>query len=77
MSRTDVAATIRPLFAIGEVEADRPAAEARLAVLEAGGDFANGVIAHDGNRLGGQAFVSFDRQAVTRLQTAGVAARLA
>lgn len=77
MSRTDVAATIRPLLAIGKVEADRPAAETGLAVLEAGGDFANGVIAHDGNRLGGQAFVSFDRQAVTRLQAAGLAARIA
>lgn len=77
LSRTDVAAAMRALLAIGNVEADRPAAEAGLAVLEAGGDFADGVIAYDGSRLGGQTFVSFDRQAVKLLQAAGVAARLA
>jgi hypothetical protein len=30
------------------VSMDRPAVEAGLAVLEAGGDFADGVIAHEG-----------------------------
>jgi predicted nucleic-acid-binding protein len=32
------------------------------ALMEAGGDFADGVIAHQGQRLGGETFVSFDRQ---------------
>jgi len=39
---------------------NRPAAEAGLALLEAGGDFADGVIAHEGRWLGAEAFVSFD-----------------
>jgi len=39
-------------------------------MLDAGGDFADGVIAHEGAWLGGT-FVSFDRQAVTLLQAQG------
>jgi predicted nucleic-acid-binding protein len=77
VSQEDVAAAIRVLLAVGNVEADRPAAEAGLTVLEKGGDFADGVIAHEGGRLGGQTFVSFDRQAVKLLQAAGLPARLA
>ena len=50
--------------------------EAGLAVLEAGGDFADGVIAHQGQWLGGDTFVSFDRQAVTLLSEQGLATQL-
>lgn len=77
VSRKDVADAIRALLAVGNVEADRTAAEVGLSVLEAGGDFADGVIAHEGSRLGGQTFVSFDRQAVKLLQAAGLPTRLA
>lgn len=77
LSRQDVADAIRALLAVGKVEADRPAAEAGLAVLKAGGDFADGVIAHEGGHLGGQVFVSFDRQAVKLLKAAGIVAQLA
>jgi len=58
------------------VAADRLAAESELAMLEAGGDFADGVMAFEGQRLGGEIFVSFDKQAAPRLSTLGVAARL-
>lgn len=75
LSRHDVADAIRALLAVANVEADRTAAEAGIAVLEAGGDFADGVIAHEGSRLGGQTFVLFDRKAVKLLQSAGVSAR--
>jgi predicted nucleic-acid-binding protein len=74
--RNDVAIAIRALLAVGNVEADRRATEAGLKVFEAGGDFADGVIAHEGGRLGGQTFVSFDRKAVKLLQAAGIPARL-
>ncbi len=74
--RNDVAIAIRALLAVGNVEADRRATEAGLEVFEAGGDFADGVIAHEGGRLGGQTFVSFDRKAVKLLQAAGIPARL-
>src|SRR3989338_4477972 len=50
---SDAAAAIRALLAAANVEANRPAVEAGLSVLEAGGDFADGVIAYEGNWLGG------------------------
>ncbi len=68
---TDVAAAIRTLLAAANVEANRPAAEAGLAVLEAGGDFADGVIAYEGRWLGGETFVSFDKKAVALLAAQG------
>jgi predicted nucleic-acid-binding protein len=72
----DIGTAIRSLLAAGTVRLDRPAVEAGLALLEAGGDFADGVIAHQGQWLGGDVFVSFDRQAVALLQQQGVAAEL-
>ena len=75
-SRDDIAAAIRQLLNMSNIAVDRPTAEAGLAVLEAGGDFADGVIAHDGRWLGGETFVSFDVQAVRLLDGARQAARL-
>ena len=72
----EIAATIRALVDGPTVAVDRAAVEAGLALLEAGGDFADGVIAHEGRRLGGDVFASFDRRAVTLLQRAGEAATL-
>lgn len=72
----DAAAAIRALLAANNVEADRPAVEAGLSVLEAGGDFADGVIAYEGNWLGGETFVSFDKKAVALLAAQGRSARL-
>lgn len=75
-SREDIAAAIRQLLETRNIAVDRPAVEAGLAVLEAGGDFADGVIAHDGRWLGGETFVSFDVQAVKLLARSGQAAQL-
>ena len=72
----DIAAAVRALLATDKVVVDRTAAEAGLAMLEAGGDFADGVIAHEGEKLGAEVFVSFDRSAVKRLGDQGRAARL-
>lgn len=72
----DTATAIRALLAVANVEVNRPAVEAGLAVLEAGGDFADGVIAYEGNWLGGEAFVSFDKKAVALLQAQGQSALL-
>jgi hypothetical protein len=52
------------------------AAEAGLALLDAGGDFADGVTAHEGGWLGADTFVSFDRKAVTLMEAQGKSARL-
>ena len=72
----DAAIAIRALLAAANVEMNRPAVEAGLSVLEAGGDFADGVIAYEGNWLGGETFVSFDKQAVALLTAQGQRARL-
>jgi predicted nucleic-acid-binding protein len=45
-------------------------------VLDADGDFADGAIAYEGNWLGGETFVSFDKKAVTLLTAQGQPARL-
>jgi predicted nucleic-acid-binding protein len=66
---------IRALLATEAVRANRPAVEAGLAMLAAGGDFADGIIAHEGSWAGGETFVSFDKKAVRLLQEHGVAAR--
>jgi predicted nucleic-acid-binding protein len=47
-----------------------------LSILAAGGDFADGVIAYEGNWLGGETFVSFDKNAVSLLTAQGQPARL-
>ena len=72
----EVAAAIRALLAAENVEVDRPAVEAGLAMLDAGGDFADGVIAYEGRWLGAETFVSFDRKAVDMLTAQGVSARV-
>lgn len=73
---SDAAAAIRALLAAANVEVNRPAVEAGLSVLEAGGDFADGVIAYEGNWLGGETFVSFDKKAVALLAAQGQSTRL-
>ena len=73
---SDVAAAIRALLAAANVAMNRPAVEAGLSVLEAGGDFADGAIAHEGSWLGGETFVSFDQKAVALLAAQGRPARL-
>jgi predicted nucleic-acid-binding protein len=71
----EVAAAIRALLAAGNVEVDRPAVAAGLTMLDAGGDFADGVIAYEGRWLGAETFVSFDKKAVEMLREQGAAAR--
>lgn len=76
VSRADIATAIRRLLDTRNVVVNRPAVEAGLSILDAGGDFADGVIAYDGNWLGGETFVSFDKKAVKLLTTQGQTARL-
>ena len=58
------------------VVVNRPAVDAGLAVLDAGGDFADGSIAYAGSWLGGETFVSFDRKAIKLLCALGQSSRL-
>jgi predicted nucleic-acid-binding protein len=73
---TAAAVAIRALLATSNVETNRPAVEAGLAMLDAGGDFADGAIAYEGYWLGGETFVSFDRKATEMLTAQGQPARL-
>jgi predicted nucleic-acid-binding protein len=72
----EVALAIRFLLNSANIAMDRAAAEAGLATLEAGGDFADGAIAYEGAWLGAEEFVSFDKDAVDLLKSHGVRARL-
>jgi predicted nucleic-acid-binding protein len=71
----DIVLAIRALLATANVEMNRPAVEAGLRMLEAGGDFADGAIAYEGQSLGGDTFVSFDKKAVSLITAQGLAAR--
>jgi predicted nucleic-acid-binding protein len=73
---SDIADTIRGLLSSANVVANQPAAEAGLALLDVGGDFADGAIAYEGNWLGADTFVTFDKKAVQLMQAQGKSARL-
>ncbi len=75
-SAGEVGAAVRKLVESARVVVDRPAAEAGLAVLERGGDFADGVIAFEGRRAGGRVFATFDRKAAAIVQATSGEARL-
>lgn len=71
-----VAQALRALMQVSQVVCHTPAMLAGLALLESGGDFADGVIAFEGDLLGGSEFVSFDQQAVKLLKAQKRKARL-
>ncbi|MGH6753447.1 type II toxin-antitoxin system VapC family toxin [Hypericibacter sp.] len=72
----EIAEAIRRLMNGANVVVNRPAAEAGLALLDAGGDFADGAIAYEGSWLGAESFVSFDKRAVTLMKAKGESATL-
>jgi predicted nucleic-acid-binding protein len=72
----DVASAVRALASASNVQVNKLAVEAGLKVFEAGGDFADGIIAYEGLWLGADTFVSFDKKAVKLLSKQGVATRL-
>ena len=72
----DIAAAIEALLDAGNVAVNRPAVDAGLAILKAGGDFADGLIAYEGAWLGGDTFISFDKRAVSLIAEQGLRASL-
>jgi predicted nucleic-acid-binding protein len=74
--RADIAEAIRRLVETRNVVVNRPAVAAGRSVFEAGGNFADGVIAYDGEWMGGETFVSFDRKAVSLIAKQGHQAEL-
>ena len=75
ISSAEIAHAIRLLIESANIATNRAAVEARLALLEAGGDFADGVIAFEGAWLGAETYVSFDKSAVRLLEARGYSAR--
>jgi predicted nucleic-acid-binding protein len=76
VARDDLVTAIRTISQTEKIVLDRLGVEAGLACLEAGGDFADGVVAWEGAQRGGEVFVSFDKKAVATLTRLGRAARL-
>jgi predicted nucleic-acid-binding protein len=75
-AQQDIFAALGALLDAANVVVNRPAVEAGMAVLDAGGDFADGLIAFEGRWLGGETFVSFDKRAVSLIAEWGQEARL-
>lgn len=76
ISSAEIAEAIQRLMNSANVVVNRPAAEAGLAQLNAGGDFADGVIAYEGSWLGAETFLSFDKKAVKLMEGQGAPVRL-
>jgi len=72
----DISAALEALLNAKNVAVNRAAADAGLAILKDGGDFADGLIAYEGNWLGGETFVSFDKKAVSLIAKQGKQATL-
>ena len=70
-SKSDIALSIRALMNAVNVETNRSAVESGLKMLDEGGDFADGIIAHEGQWNGGDAFVTFDKEAAELLKKQG------
>jgi predicted nucleic-acid-binding protein len=70
-STNEIADAVETILRVVTVVTERPAAEAGLAVLRGGGDFADGVIAWQGLALGGTVLATFDKTAVRVLNSCG------
>lgn len=67
-NRQQLIPVIAQLLSSEKIVMERQAVEAGLKFLDAGGDFADGVIAFEGQRLGGEVFATFDRKAASILK---------
>jgi predicted nucleic-acid-binding protein len=76
VSAADMGEAIQRLMNAANVLVNRPAVDAGLGMLEAGGDFADGVISYEGSWLGAATFVSFDKEATKLLAVQDGSVRL-
>jgi predicted nucleic-acid-binding protein len=72
----NISNALEALLSADNVAVNRAAVDAGLSVLKAGGDFADGLIAYEGDWLGGETFVSFNKRAVSVLSDQGKQAML-
>jgi predicted nucleic-acid-binding protein len=76
MRKEEIVKVIHGYLEADNVITDTAAVQAGLRAMEAGADFADGVIAYEGRWLGGETFVSFDKKAVAALEKQGQKAKL-
>ena len=76
MPKEEIVKVIRGYLEAGNVVTDTAAVRAGLDAMEAGADFADGVIAYEGRWLGGETFVSFDKKAVAAVAKRGMKVEL-
>jgi predicted nucleic-acid-binding protein len=76
VDRAEIALSVRTLVASSKVVTDHGAVWSGVQLLEAGGDFADGVIAHTGAALGGETFLTFDAKAGKLLEAQGYTVNL-
>jgi predicted nucleic-acid-binding protein len=67
----ETAMFLRALTETANIVVDEASAQAGLLLLEAGGDFADGVIAFEGQRFGGESFATFDQKAAALISSIG------
>jgi predicted nucleic-acid-binding protein len=70
----EVADAVEAILQVASVVTDRPAVEAGLGVLRAGGDFADGTIAWQGAAIGGEVLATFARDGLRPFEANGLAA---
>ena len=76
MPKAEIVRVIRGYLEAQNVVTDTPAVRAGLEAMEAGADFADGVVAYEGRWMGGEMFVSFDKKAVAAVAKQGLQAEL-
>ncbi|MGA3080730.1 MAG: type II toxin-antitoxin system VapC family toxin [Terracidiphilus sp.] len=76
MPKGEIVKVIHGYLEAANVITDTAAVKAGLEAMEAGADFADGVIDYEGRWLGGDTFVSFDEKAVAAIAKQGMKAKL-
>lgn len=76
LPRTEIVTAMYKLLDASNVITDNAAVAAGFKAMEAGADFADGVIGYEGAWLGGEIFVSFDKRAVAAIAGQGQKVKL-
>lgn len=76
LPQAEIAKAMSKLLNSRNVIADDAAIDGGFRAMEAGADFADGLINYEGRWLGGETFVSFDKKAVAMVAQQGMKARL-
>ncbi len=76
MPKGEVVKVIHGYLDADNVITDTAAVQSGLAAMNAGAEFADGVIDYQGRWLGGETFVSFDKRAVAAIAKRGIKTKL-